>query len=290
MPIEELLFKDKPLASVSTLGIGGPARFFLEVKNIPDLEEAFAWAKKEKMPVFILGRGSNSLFDDRGFDGLVIQNRIDFCENTAGKVVVGAGYNFSLLGVQTARQGYSGLEFASGIPGTVGGAVFMNAGANGGETFDCLKEVLFFDAETMQKKSFSKEALTFGYRTSSFQTLKGCILSAEFHLSLNPEARKLQLSIVDYRLKTQPYKDKSIGCIFRNPSKQLSAGALIDKCCLKGKSVGAAGVSPMHANFIVNQGGAKASDVEALIELVQKQVFEETGIHLEPEVRRIPWR
>ena len=153
MPIEELLFKDKPLASVSTLGIGGPARFFLEVKNIPDLEEAFAWAKKEKMPVFILGRGSNSLFDDRGFDGLVIQNRIDFCENTAGKVVVGAGYNFSLLGVQTARQGYSGLEFASGIPGTVGGAVFMNAGANGGETFDCLKEVLFFDAETMQKNA-----------------------------------------------------------------------------------------------------------------------------------------
>ena len=289
MRIAQLFRTGKLLSELSTFGIGGPARYFLEAKTVSDIQEAFTWAKSQNVRVFIVGKGSNSLFDDRGFNGLVIQNRIDFCEFSPEGVHVGAGYSFSHLGVQTARKGYSGLEFASGIPGTVGGAVFMNAGANGGQTFDALQEVLFFDAKTLEQKLFAKEQMSFAYRTSIFQGLTGCILSARFALKSNPEARKFQLSIIDYRLKTQPYKDKSVGCIFKNPSEKFSAGALIDRCSLKGTAVGGAAVSLMHANFIVNRGGALASEVEALIALVQKRVFEETGTCLETEVRRVPY-
>ena len=289
MRIGQLLRSDKLLSELSTFGIGGPARYFLEAKTILDVQEAFIWAQSQNIRVFIVGKGSNSLFDDRGFNGLVIQNRIDFCEFTSNQVHVGAGYSFSHLGVQTARKGFSGLEFASGIPGTVGGAIFMNAGANGGQTFDPLQEVLFFDGQKMEQKLFTKEDLTFAYRTSLFQQLSGCILSARFALKSNPEARKFQLSIVDYRLKTQPYKDKSVGCIFKNPSEKVSAGALIDRCSFKGSFVGKAAVSPMHANFIINRGGALASEVEELIALVQNRVFEQTGVHLETEVRKVAY-
>jgi UDP-N-acetylmuramate dehydrogenase len=212
----------------------------------------------------------------------VVLNKIDFCDWSEGFVNVGAGYSFSLLGVQTARKGFSGLEFASGIPATVGGAVFMNAGANGKETADCLKSVLHFDGKV--RREFSRAELEFSYRSSPFQKMGGAILAATFELKPEGEARKRQLEIVDYRMKTQPLKDKSAGCVFRNPPGQ-SAGAVIDQCGLKGLHVGGAKVSEIHANFIVNEGKASAQEVLQLIALVQEKVYEKTGIHLEPEIR-----
>ena len=138
---------DKPLKGFSTLGVGGPARFFLEVQKVEHLQSVLRYCNTQKLPFFILGKGSNTLFDDRGFDGLVILNKIAFCEWDWPVVHVGAGYSFSLLGTQTARKGWAGLEFASGIPGSVGGAVYMNAGASGSETSAPLKEVTCVNQE-----------------------------------------------------------------------------------------------------------------------------------------------
>jgi UDP-N-acetylmuramate dehydrogenase len=268
------------LSEFSTFGIGGPIRSFCEVSSVEEMEAAF----RLNLPKMIVGKGSNCLFDDRGFNGLVILNKIDFCNWSETEVTVGSGYSFSLLGVQTARKGLSGLEFASGIPATVGGAVFMNAGANGAETCNSLKSVLYFDGVT--KHEYQRNELDFGYRISPFQKMNGVILSATFSLSPLPEARKSQLQIVEYRMKTQPLKEKSAGCIFRNPPNK-SAGALIDLCGLKGLVVGGAKVSEIHANFIVNSLSATAQDVKELIRLVQEKVLEQTGVYLEPEVRMI---
>jgi UDP-N-acetylmuramate dehydrogenase len=275
MPLH--LQRNRSLSEFSTFGIGGPIGTLIEVSTCEEMEEALAL----KLPTLIIGKGSNCLFSDKGFDGLVILNKIDFCHWKESEVTVGSGYNFSLLSVQTARKGLSGLEFASGIPATVGGAVFMNAGANGKETCDALKSVLYFDTA---RREYRREELTFGYRQSPFQKMDGVILAATFSLEPHSEARKSQLQIIDYRMKTQPLKEKSAGCVFRNPPNQ-SAGALIDRCGLKGTFCGGAKVSEIHANFIVNTGPASSQDVIQLIQLVQEKVFQQTGVHLEPEIR-----
>lgn len=239
----------------------------------------------EKLPYLIIGKGSNCLFDDKGFDGLVILNKISFCHYEEEIVSVGAGYSFSLLGSQTARKGFSGLEFASGIPATVGGAIFMNAGANGSETCNSLLDVSFVN-ERGELEVLTKESLVFSYRYSSFQEKKGAIVSARFKLTPSSEARPKQLNIIEYRTKTQPYGDKSAGCLFRNP-QGFSAGALIQECGLKGIRVGGAEVSTLHANFIINKEGATAEDIRKLADLVQRTVKEKKGIDLHMEVRQI---
>jgi len=279
--------KGKPLSQLSTLGIGGPARYFVEVQDVGHLAEVVAYCYREKLPFLPIGKGSNLLFDDRGFDGLVILNKICFCEQQDTAWHVGAGYSFSLLGVQTARKGYAGLEFASGIPGSVGGAIYMNAGASGGETFQALTEVTYI-GETGEIEIWPKEKLSWGYRHSRFQERKGAIASGRFVLTPSAEARPKQLKIVDYRTKTQPYGDKSAGCVFRN-APESSAGALIEKCGLKGFSIGGAEVSPVHANFIVNRGGATAQDVLELARHIKTTVKEKTGIELEMEVKVVPY-
>ncbi len=281
--VENRFQAGKKFSEYSTFGIGGPIRLYFEATEVSDFVEAFRWALSQKVPYFILGKGSNCLFDDRGWDGLVIRNRIEFCEIEECAVSVGAGYSFSLLGSQTARRGLSGLEFAAGIPATVGGAVYMNAGASGQETFDCLSEVLFLDEEG-KTRVFAKSELTWDYRFSAFQKMRGAILSARFALKQKSEAQEVHRLLIKKRIETQPLKEKSAGCIFRNPPG-TAAGALIDRCGLKGLQVGGAKVSEVHANFIVNNASAKAADVRELIREVQQRVFEKTGIHLDPEIR-----
>jgi UDP-N-acetylmuramate dehydrogenase len=275
------------LKDYTTFGIGGPARYFIQVQTIPELQEAISECSKQSLRYFVLGKGSNTLFPDQGFDGAVILNKISFIQEKDGSFYVGAGYSFSLLGSQTARKGWSGLEFASGIPGTVGGAVFMNAGANGGETFQTLTEVTFIhDDGTLE--FLPKHQLEWGYRRTTFHDKKGAIAAARFELKASSEARDRQLSLIDYRTKTQPYSDLSAGCVFRN-AKESSAGMLIQECGLKAASIGGAEVSYLHANFIVNKGGATAQDVVALAQFIQKTVHEKTGHFLEMEIRVIPY-
>jgi UDP-N-acetylmuramate dehydrogenase len=279
---------DKPLRQLSTFGIGGPARFFIEVQKLEDLQAVMRYCHAQKLPFFILGKGSNSLFDDLGFDGLVILNKIAFCHFDWPVVHVGAGYSFSLLGTQTARKGWAGLEFACGIPGSVGGAVYMNAGASGTETSWSLCEVTFVTEEG-GVEVLKRDQIEFSYRFSSFQRRKGAIGSAKFLLNPSESARKKQLSIIAYRTRTQPYNEKSAGCIFRNPEAH-SAGALIQLSGLKGKRIGGAEVSLKHANFIVNTADATTKDILELAAFIKSAVKEKTGVELEMEIRCIPYR
>lgn len=276
----------KKFSDLSTLGIGGPVEFYTEVKDIPQMQKVLSFCKEKNYQFFILGKGSNCLFSDAGFRGVVIHNKIDFCtELSPGCFYVGAGYSFSHLGMQTAKKGWTGLEFAAGIPASVGGAVFMNAGAQGTEVEKTIKEVEFIDANGVLQ-TFKKKDLEFSYRSSSFQKMKGAIVSAKFELTQSLDARPKQLELLDYRIRTQPYHEKSAGCIFRNPTGG-SAGALIDRCGLKGVRIGDAEVSFMHGNFLVNKGKASFHDMKALIEKVKHEVKMKEGIELEQEVREI---
>ena len=279
--------ENKLLREQTTFAIGGPAKYFIEAKSIEDLSKIFAYCQEKNLRYFPLGKGSNVLFDDRGFDGVVILNKIIFCEENSGEFYVGSGYSFSLLGSQTARKGWAGLEFASGIPGSVGGAIYMNAGASGGETFQSLTKVTYLN-ERGVLEVIPKAQLEWGYRYSSFQERKGMIVGARFQLEASNMAREKQLKIIDYRTKTQPYNDPSAGCIFRNDVK-APAGVLIEKSKLKGFSIGGAQVSLLHANFIVNKGNAKAQDVMALAQHIQQTVKEKTGVALEMEVHVVPY-
>ena len=261
------------------------ARYFISVHTIEEMQAIRKFINREQLPYWIIGKGSNSLFDDRGFDGVVILNKISFIHFEDGKLHVGAGYSFSLLGTQLAKKGWGGLEFASGIPGSVGGAVYMNAGANGQETADRLKAVGVIDPSGAYHE---RSDLQFSYRTSPFQNGDEMIVSAHFQLEKVEDARKRQLQLFNDRMKRQPYGEKSAGCIFRNPPNE-SAGSLIEKCGLKGRRIGGAEVSTLHANFIINRGDASASDVMSLAHSVQDQVKRLSGIELELEVRPIPY-
>ncbi len=277
-----LLFqKNQSLKRYSTWGIGGPAKLFCKVDSVGAMREAMQLGER----FIVIGKGSNCLFDDRGFDGLVILNKIEFCERSRRKYHVGSGYNFSLLGSQTARVGLAGLEFASGIPGTVGGAVYMNAGAGGHETCDVLVEVQYMH-KSGKLQLISRADMSFAYRTSPFQKMEGAIISARFELDECAAAKQKQVDLIRYRTSTQPYGEKSCGCVFRNPV-QAGAGALIEKCGLKGLRVGDVEVSDMHANFIVNRGSGSSDDVLELIEKIKQIVKEKEGVELQFEVSKI---
>lgn len=283
-----LLQTDRKLSEVTTFGIGGTARYYVEVRDVETLRQTLAYCRAHSLRYFVLGKGSNCLFADRGYNGLVIANRIDFIQKPAEDTFyVGAGYSFSLLGTQTARQGWSGLEFASGIPGSVGGAVYMNAGANGRETCESLISVDCMKPDgTVQ--TLLRSEIEFRYRYSSFQDKTDVIVAATFKLTSSPSAREKQLEIIQYRKKTQPYGSKSAGCVFRNPSCG-HAGALIDKCGLKGETVGGAEVSPVHANFVINKGNATANDILELIQKIKATVKIQTGEDLHSEIYYIPF-
>lgn len=279
--------KNISLKTLSTLGIGGFANYYLEIKTIEEMQMALRFCKSNGWDFLVLGKGSNCLFDDKGFEGAILHNKIDFFETPASGVFhIGAGYSFSLLGSQTARASFGGLEFASGIPASVGGAVFMNAGANGSETSETLVSVDYVD-EYGILHTFKKSEIEFSYRTSSFQKLKGAIVGATFALANSPFAREKQLEIIQYRKKSQPYNERSAGCIFRNPENNF-AGKLIDQSGLKGFSLGGAKVSEKHANFLINSEEAASQDFLALISHVKKVVEEKTGVKLESEVWHVP--
>ncbi len=287
MTIERHIKKNVSLKKYSTFGIGGEAELFYEITNYEDAQAIMRYSSHHNIPHIVIGKGSNTLFDDRGFKGLVIYNRLQSISFNDQVVKADSGYSFSLLGVKTALKGLGGLEFASGIPGSVGGAIFMNAGANNAETSNVLQSVGYINKEG-QLHVLEKKDLKFSYRKSLFHELEGFIAFGTFHLKKCEKARKTQLDIIKYRTSTQPYKDLSIGCIFRNP-KDNSAGALIEQCGLKGFAHKGAAVSNMHANFIVNKESAKASDVLNLIEIIKKQVKSKKGIELREEIRYIPY-
>lgn len=276
------------LIPYSTFRIGGEARFFSEAYSTQQMQELFCFAKKLSIPILIIGKGSNTLFDDRGYSGLVILNKMKKIIVNSTSVYVESGYSFSRLGKEITKLGFSGFEFANGIPGSVGGAVYMNAGAYGSSTGDLLDFVEFLDAHG-QIHRWSHKILQFGYRYSSLQGIPGSIVAASFTLSKqNRDSKDLQKRNIQNRILSQPYKELSCGCIFRNPG-ETTAGKIIDLCGLKGLSIGDAEVSSIHANFIINRGRATSKDVLELIKLVQSRVFARFGYMLQPEIRYIPY-
>jgi UDP-N-acetylmuramate dehydrogenase len=276
-----------PLKNYSTYGIGGPASEFVEARTKADLISFLLDAKILNKKIIVIGKGSNCLFDDRGFNGLVIVNKIQEIEWKEDSVVVGSGYSFSYLGIQMSRKGFTGLEFASGIPGSIGGAVYMNAGASLSETKDKLLEVEFLH-DSGEVRVYKKDEIEFSYRMSSFQKMKGAILSATFQLIPSSDAKEKQEKLLNHKIATQPYNEKSCGCVFRNPIGD-SAGRIIESLGLKGLTQGGAKISEKHANYIVNTNCASSEDVLALIRYVQLKALQISGLYLETEVKCIPY-
>lgn len=277
------------LAELTTYRVGGPAQWFIAPHSLEQLKASAQWATNEGIPITVLGAGSNLLISDRGLSGLVISTRHlreqTFSQETE-TVTIAAGKPLPRLCWQLAKQGWAGLEWAVGIPGTIGGAVVMNAGAHGASISDSLVEVLVLEPSG-DLKTLSNAELEYSYRSSKLQGAQNIVLSATFALQAGQSAATVEAtteSHLNHRLTTQPYELPSCGSVFRNPLPR-KAGWLIENSGLKGFTVGGAQVAQKHANFIVNLGGATASDIYALIFYVQKQIEDRWELRLHPEVK-----
>jgi UDP-N-acetylmuramate dehydrogenase len=277
---------DEPLSGHTTWKIGGPADLFI----IPDTEDELAAALsllyRHGVPWSVLGRGSNTLASDKGVRGAVIKlgdgfNDVQFEDQT---VVVGASYSFIKLSVMTGKKGLTGLEFAGGIPGTVGGAVYMNAGAHHSDISRILQSV-DITWEDGRQEVLGNEQMEFMYRHSILHERRGIITRAVFRLA-HGDRKEIAAAMATYkdrRRRTQPLQMACAGSVFRNPPNDHAA-RLIEAAGLKGLREGAAEVSLLHANFIVNHGGATAEDVLTLMRRVQQTIEQTYGILLVPEV------
>ncbi|XP_043715775.1 UDP-N-acetylenolpyruvoylglucosamine reductase-like [Telopea speciosissima] len=280
----------KLLSELSTLGIGGPCNYFVQVFNPTQLVSAIRYCCDHSIRFIIVGKGSNCLFDDSGFDGCVILNRIDYLERIEpGIYRAGSGFPFNRLGVHCCNEGFGGLEFAGGIPGTVGGAVYMNAGANGQETADTIYtvEIVTIDG---RHQTLHRNDLSFGYRRSSFQEMENmaAIVAVTFQLKPSAAARERQQAYLRRRKLSQPLVERSAGSVFQNPSGLgISAGELIERAGLKGYSMGGAKVSDVHANFFINSGSATSQEMLELIDFVKARVNTTFGIQLEEEIQYV---
>jgi UDP-N-acetylmuramate dehydrogenase len=292
----------EPLKEHTTFKIGGEAKFFIEPKDINDLRLLLSLTKRYKMPVYVMGRGSNILVNDRGLDGVVLRLNTPYFKGFSyknGNLRVGSGVLLYKIVKFTKEHGLSGLESLVGIPGTVGGALAMNAGASGKvksqksplsrqagkikSIGDLVKDVTVIDYNG-KIRTFKKKEIGFGYRTSSLS--KYIILSTCLRLTKeNKEGVSQRIKeYMDYRENTQDCSRPSAGCVFKNP-QGYSAGRLIDLCGLKGKRIGDACVSLKHANFILNLQDCRAADVLKLMDLIKDKVKERFNITLEPEIK-----
>ena len=285
---EEIRFaENESLAAHCTFKIGGPADVFARPETEEQLCRVIALCKACDVKYYLLGNGSNILFADEGFSGVVIDVSALDAEIAVEDTVLtaGAGVRLAALCKAALKHGLSGLEFAYGIPGTVGGAVYMNAGAYGGEMKDVLDKVTYL---TQEGQIVTEEAakLDLAYRHSIFEENGGCILSAQFHLKRgDPEAIRARMNeLMAKRVEKQPLDKPSAGSTFKRPAGAFAA-ALIDQCGLRGYRHGGAAVSEKHCGFVVNMGGATCADVLALCDEVRAIVKEKTGYELEKEIR-----
>lgn len=274
------------LKGYTTFKIGGPADYFSCPKDTDELKILIKAAKRYKIPILVIGTGSNILADDKRVRALVMRLSTPFfnklCINDC-LVYAGGGVKLPRLINIAQKHGLSGLENLVGIPGTVGGALMMNASAWGRDIKDAVNDVKVMDYNG-RIKVLKKSTIRFGYRKSGLG--KYIILGSSFSLvKRNPRQIKNKIrSYIKQRIGTQDLTYPSAGCIFKNPEGD-SAGRLIDECALKGKRIGGALISDKHANFIVNVGNAKAADVLKLIALVKKEVHKKFNINLKPEIK-----
>ncbi len=286
----ERLMANEPMRAHTTFRVGGNADIFFLPKDVQEVQTALLLAKKANCPVTFIGRGSNLLVRDGGIRGLTVC----FGEAFGGirvegnMIIAGAGETLTHVSNVALENGLSGLEFASGIPGSVGGGMAMNAGAYGGELSSVTKWAYLMDSETGEVRQYDVAHLQMGYRTSLALKENKIVTGAAFCLTPgNKEDIKSKMDDFNRRRREkQPLNYPSAGSTFKRPEGHF-AGALIEQAGLKGTRVGGAEVSELHAGFIINRGDATARDILDLIALVTKRVYEHAGITLEPEVRII---
>ncbi len=288
---EENIIKDEDMSRHTTFRVGGPADYFLKIESYDKLKEVLSLFRKEGLTMqedyYILGNGSNLLVADGGFRGAIITLGGEFaeCSMESSNVIKAGAAALNVAVANLARDnGLTGFEFAHGIPGSIGGALVMNAGAYGGEMKQVVKSVTAID-ENGSEVILSLDELELGYRTSIFKKKKyvitGCLI--ELQPGDRDEIERTMNELKEKRISKQPLEYPSAGSTFKRPEGYF-AGMLIEDAGLRGYSVGGAQVSEKHCGFVVNKGGATATDVYRLIADVQKKVFESSGVKLSPEV------
>ncbi|MBO5702606.1 MAG: UDP-N-acetylmuramate dehydrogenase [Clostridia bacterium] len=277
-----------PLSSKSSFKIGGKADVAVFPKNASELEFIIG---NLDMPYIVVGNGSNILFEDEGYLGCVIfTEKMNSVKVESNRLHAGAGASFTAMATAAKNASLTGLEFAYGIPGSCGGAVVMNAGAYGGQVSDVLESCTVFDAEKREVYTLAKEEMNLSYRHSILSENKNLIcLGATFTLK---EGKKEEIDatmrdLMQRRISKQPLEYPSAGSVFKRPAPDLFVGKMIEDSGLKGYTVGGAQVSEKHAGFIINVGGATASDVLGLVEHIQKVIRANYGVELECEIRRV---
>lgn len=277
---------DEPLENHTTFKIGGPAKYFIEPKDLDDLKTLVNLARNHKFPLLVIGRGSNLLVSDKGIDGIVIKLNSPYFKKLLFKndiCIAGAGCLLSEVIKNSGERCLSGLEFLIGVPGTVGGALVMNAGIAQRSIADYVEDITVMDYNG-NIKALSKKEIKFGYRQSGLA--KYIVLNSRFKFT-RKKKQEIKLAIEDYldeRKQKQELHLPSAGCVFKNPAKSY-AGRLIDLCGLKGRRIGDACISVKHANFIVNLGKARARDVLSLMGLISEEVKNKFNVILEPEIK-----
>ena len=283
---------NEPLSRHTTFGVGGPADAYVVARTEDQLRAAYAIARKHTVPVFIFGSGSNVLVGDKGVRGLTIENRANQVEgpaqNGAGfRVRVASGVSFAALARRLSFAGYSGIEWACGIPGSLGGAVLTNAGAYGSSLSDVLKVVRLGD-DHGNVVEIKPEELRLSYRDSAFAqglVRDKVVLSVDLKLDRgDPQELRRRVRELDSQRKAAQPPGRNCGSVFKNPPGGYASWQLVDQAGLRGHRIGNAQISEQHANFVLNLGGATAADIVALINLAQERVRERFGIELEPEV------
>lgn len=276
----------EPLKRHTTFKIGGPSEFFIWPRSLGDLKLIIAKAKKTGVPVFVIGGGSNILASDSGVKAAVLCLDSPYFKRLSCKgsfIEAGSGLKLKELLTFSRRHNLSGIEFLVGIPGTVGGALMMNAGAVGSSISEFVERVKVMDYNC-NIKFLKKRDIRFRYRSSGLENF--VILDVYLRLKKKPR-EEIDANLAryrQYRLATQDYTAASAGCVFKNPAEE-QAGYLIDSCGLKGKKIGGAAISLRHANFIINKKNARASDVLKLMDLAKKKVREKFNITLRPEIK-----
>ncbi len=282
------VLENESLARQTTFRIGGPARYLVMPADAEDVARALEFAQERGLPWMALGLGSNVLVKDGGFPGVVIRigKGLDKFEMKGATAIVGAGLPTPLLARRTADAGFAGVERFVGIPGTVGGGVYMNAGCHGAEFAEVLTEATVMDASG-KIKPIPRKQISFKYRASNLGPV--IVLEAKLALIEEPptKLKELQAKLLRWRKAGTPFDQPCCGSVFKNPGGPRTAGMLIDEAGLKGYTVGGAQVSTLHANYFVNTGSATATDVLKLIDHVRKAVVKKTGVELELEVKVI---
>jgi UDP-N-acetylmuramate dehydrogenase len=282
------VLENEPLARYTTYRLGGPARYVVLPADVDDVAKALELAHDRGLPWIVLGLGSNVLVKDTGFPGVVIRmgKGLDRFEMKGATAIVGAGLATPLLARRTAEAGFAGVERFIGIPGTVGGGVYMNAGAHGAEFAEVLTEATVMDPKG-KIRPVSRKQISFKYRSSNLGNV--IVLEAKLALIEEPPAKlkELQARLFRWRKAGTPFDQPCCGSVFKNPGGPRTAGVLIDECGLKGFTIGGAQVSSLHANYIVNTGNATASDVLKVIDHVRKAVAKKAGVELELEAKVI---